>query len=517
MWGYQSSLSVPIVVGGEMVGLIEVFDDAERDWGHEVDFLTNVCQHVAGIFANTVLLDEVQRRGAFERELVALAESFSRVAGARDLALRAADTLRRVLDVEDCDIWHLQEGRLRCLVSVDRTGVDTSVEGKLLDPELFPTTVAALESREMAVFADLDDPRLTPGEIQDWAEYGFRSGISLPLVAGDDVVGLIDIFDTRERDYAEAREFLLSAGRMVADGLQNAQLLVSLQQSNRGLRELVELGDVIADADDLGELVRTVAGRLRETLQAEDCDIWRIEEDRLRCLASIDSNGWDEGEIGLTRELAAYPGTVAALERDEPIVLGDFDQGASGLAPGERARYDRWGYRSMVSLPLVLDGRPVGLVDIFDTRRRDWSEWLDFIRNVGRLLGGAFEKAVLLDQLERGNSELRLLVQSGLDFGATLDHDAVIDTVAQRIREISSADRCDVCALDGAEVEILTSVTAGEDREAQGLRYKIADFPTFAGGLRLACSGHRDGYSHRPPRDRKRPRRQRGVGLQGDG
>ena len=58
---------------------------------------------------------------------------------------------------------------------------------------------------------------------------------------------MIDLFDTRERDYAEAREFIISAGRMVADGLQNAQLLASLQQSNRGLRELVELGDVIAE------------------------------------------------------------------------------------------------------------------------------------------------------------------------------------------------------------------------------------------------------------------------------
>ena len=80
----------------------------------------------------------------------------------------------------------------------------------------------------------------------------------------------------------------------------------------------------------------------------------------------------------------------------------------------------------MVSMPLVLDGRPVGLIDVFDKRPRDWSERLDFIRNVGRLLAGAFEKAVLLDQLEAGNRDLRLLVDSSLEFGSTLDHEAVL-------------------------------------------------------------------------------------------
>jgi diguanylate cyclase (GGDEF)-like protein/excisionase family DNA binding protein len=478
-WGFESSLSVPIVVGGEMVGLIELYDDAEREWGDEVDFLTNVCQHVAGIFANTVLLDEVQRRAAYERELVGLAEGLSQAAQIHDFAATAAETLRRVLDVEDCDIWHLDEGRLRCLVSVDRTGIDTAVEGKLLDLELFPTTAVALAERELLLFADLEDPRLTPDEIEDWAEYGFHSGMTLPLVAGDDVVGMIDVFDTRERDYTEGREFLISAGRMVADGLQNAQLLSSLQQSNRGLRELVELGDVIAEAEDLGTLVRTVAGRLREVLRAEDCDIWRVEGDRLRCLASIDSNGWDEGEIDVTRELATYPNTIVALERNEPIVLGDFDLAPDALADDERASYDRWGFRSMVSLPLVLDGRPVGLVDIFDTRPRDWTELMDLIRNVGALVAGAIAKAVLLDQLERSNSELRLLVQSSLDFGATLDQDAVIDTVARRIREISGADMCDVYALDGDEVEILVSVGGEGEFQAKGLRYTMTDFHMF--------------------------------------
>ena len=161
-WGYESSLSVPIVVGGEMVGLIELYDDAERDWGDEVDFLTNVSQHLAGIFANTVLLDEVQRHAAYERELVGLAESLSQSAdGARSRARRPPTTLRRVLDAEDCDIWHLDEGRLRCLRQRRPHRRRHFGRGQAARPRPLPDH-GEPRSRiaRCSVFTDLDDPRL---------------------------------------------------------------------------------------------------------------------------------------------------------------------------------------------------------------------------------------------------------------------------------------------------------------------------------------------------------------------
>ena len=113
------------------------------------------------------------------------------------------------------------------------------------------------------------------------------------------------------------------------------------------------------------------------------------------------------------------------------MVIGDLE--TAGLTEEEMAAYRRWDYRSMVSLPLVVEGRPIGLIDVFDTKVRDYTSMLDLIRNVGRLLAGAFEKAMLVERLESGNRDLRLLVDSGLEFGATLDVDAVLSTVAERI------------------------------------------------------------------------------------
>ena len=434
-WGFASSLTMPLVAGGELVGLVDLYDNAERDWSGDLEFLTSVCQLVAGVFDSTALLDEARGIALLREELIELGADLAAADAAVDIAERAATRLKGALDCSDCDIWWLEEGYLRCLASVDGDGVDESVRGNILVIDHYPSTKQALEDREILVIASLDDERLTDEEREDFAEYDFRSNLSLPLVSNDQVVGLIDIFDVRDRDYNEVRWFLPEAGRTVADALRNADLLAGLRRGNAALRELVELGDRLNEAGTLEELARAVAERLRAVLAAEDCDIWQVDGDVLRCLASVDSRGWDADEVGSERPLAEYEATIAALAADEPMVVGDLD--STELSAVEMEAYRRWGFHSMVSLPLVVDGRPIGLIDIFDTRVRDYTVHLDLIRNVGRLLAGSFEKAMLVERLEGGNRDLRLLVDSGMEFGATLDVEAVLRTVAERILEVS--------------------------------------------------------------------------------
>ena len=477
-WGFVSSVTMPLVAGGRLVGLVDVYDDAERDWTVHIPFLTGVLQPVAGLFDNALLLHEVEQHSRFQQALVELSVSLSRAGSLGEVAEDAARRLRVMTGCVDCDVWWLEEGYLRCLASVDEDGMDETVQGKALELELFPSTAEALERREPLVFATLDDPRVTAFERQDLSSYGYQSAFSVPLVSGDETLGMIDLFDSRERDWADVRELLLSAGGSVAGALKSAFLMENLRQSNTALRELVELSDEMNEAAGLPELAHTVAGRLRDILQAEDCDIWRIDDGRMLCLASIDSRGWDEEEVGSERDLATYAGTVAALIANEPIVIGDLE--AAELPAEEKAAYRRWGYRSMVSLPLVAEGGLVGLIDVFDTRVRDYTSLLDFIRSVGRLLAGSFEKALLLDRLAASNLDLRTLVESGMEFGSSLDVAAVLNTVAQRILDVSDADMCDICALDGDQVEILVSLGGSWDEDPVGLRFPMSEYDSFA-------------------------------------
>ncbi|MCJ7671838.1 MAG: GAF domain-containing protein, partial [Acidimicrobiia bacterium] len=326
IWGYSSCVSVPLVAGGTVIGLIELYDDAERDWHGDLEFLTSVAQLAAGLFDNALLVDEVQQRETLQHGLVELAEALSPGASTTTIAERAAEHLRRVTSVEDCDIWLLDEGIMRCVVSLDSRGRDREVEGKRLDLASFPSTASAVAAQEPLLAGSIDDPRVSNVERDDLEEYGYRSLATMPLVSGTETIGLIDLFDTVERDYELIRDYLVSAAGTIAGALTNAELLEELRTSNAALRELVELGDALGEADEPAGLARTVAARLRDALSAEDCDIYRIDGDRMVCLTSIDSRGLDVDEVGDTTSLADYPDTVAALAANEPIVIGDLEQ-----------------------------------------------------------------------------------------------------------------------------------------------------------------------------------------------
>ena len=317
---------MPLVAGGELVGLVDLYDDAERDWTDDLEFLTGVCQLVAGVFDSTALLGEAASwpaaggaggagRGARPRRR---AEGHR---GARRDAAAARDRLRGLRHlVARGGVSPLPRERRR-----QRRGRRGPRQHPA--PRLLPGHRAgASRDREILVISSLDDERVTDYERDDYLEWDFHSAASVPLVSNDEVVGLIDLFDSQPRDFNDVRPFLREAGRTVADALRNAELLARLRRGNAALRELVELGDRLNEAGTLEDLAREVAERLRSLLAADDCDIWQVDGGVLRCLASVDSRGWDADEVGSERELATYEATVAALSANEPLVVGDLAQ-----------------------------------------------------------------------------------------------------------------------------------------------------------------------------------------------
>ena len=76
-------------------------------------------------------------------------------------------------------------------------------------------------------------------------EYGYQSELCIPLVIGERVIGVVDVFDTRPRDYGEYLDFLRSVGQTAAGAIENALLVADLERRNAALAELVDLGRVV--------------------------------------------------------------------------------------------------------------------------------------------------------------------------------------------------------------------------------------------------------------------------------
>ena len=418
-WGFASSLTMPLVAGGELVGLVDLYDDAERDWSGDLEFLTSVCQLVAGVFDSTALLDEAREIARFREELIELGADLAAAEAPVDIAERAATRLRSVLDCSDCDIWWLEEGYLRCLASVDERGVDD--ERARQHPDARPLPVHQAGDRGPRDPGHQLARRRAPHRLR---ARGLRR-VRLPQ------------HRSRCRSSATTRWSASSTSSTCA----SATTTRSTGSSRRRRAPWPTPCATPTCSPGCGAATpRSVSSWSSATAST------RRARSRTwpRPWRSASAPSWPPRTATSGRSTAtscaASPAWTAAAgtpTRSAPSALGEYEatvapwpptsrwSSATSTAPSSRSRdgaYRRWGFHSMVSLPLVVDGRPIGLIDVFDTRCGTTRSTSTSSATSGGS-AGSFEKAMLVERLER-EPRPALLVDSGLEFGATLDVDA---------------------------------------------------------------------------------------------
>src|SRR3989441_2404518 len=223
-------------------------------------------------------------------------------------------------------------------------------------------------------------------------EKRFTSMLSVPVVARDEVIGVMNVQTVEPRDFGrEEIDFLQTIANQVAGIIEKGRLQ---RESDRKLREvsaLFEVSNVLTSTLDLDEVLSLVVDRLvRVYPGASGAILLREEGDAVRERAR-------SGELGKT------PGGAAqrALAERRPIVAFDH-----------------------IAVPLIANDRLLGAVVL---QVPDYKEFLEEeVRFVGALANQAalaIDKASLY-ALERKTAEsLRELERARSDFVAVVTHD----------------------------------------------------------------------------------------------
>ncbi|MCS7011811.1 MAG: ATP-binding protein, partial [Anaerolineales bacterium] len=96
--------------------------------------------------------------------------------------------------------------------------------------------LAVRERRPMYTRDIFKDPRCTWEECK---KAGYRSFAALPLLAGQEVIGMVGLGCSEERDFETQAEFLETLAAEVAGGVRNAQLYAELQRYAAELEQKV--------------------------------------------------------------------------------------------------------------------------------------------------------------------------------------------------------------------------------------------------------------------------------------
>ena len=175
----------------------------------------------------------------------------------------------------------------------------------------------------------LADPRVK--YVPELEEELFQSLISVPIIGRDDeVIGVISLHSEAPREFTdEEMEFLVSCSSLVAGAIENARLYEETARRVAELEGLTELGEAIARAASLDDLLASVTVGSLRLLRASSCHVYVRDRDReqfsLRRSAPPDARAEAVVQVGeLASELAggSRPGTILAPLRAEEELIG---------------------------------------------------------------------------------------------------------------------------------------------------------------------------------------------------
>jgi diguanylate cyclase (GGDEF)-like protein/excisionase family DNA binding protein len=393
----------------------------------------------------TDALHGLEQREQALRTIVELSQAAALTNSLEALVALIANRLLEITGAVDCDIWRVHEGDIVSLGSFDANGLDPNEAGRVLDLAKYPMTVKALRANAPAIVGSLDDPRLTPLEAKSLADWGYRSEFVLPLVVERRKVGFVDIFDVRERDYAEHLDIITSAGQILAAALEKTLLLERLEASNRDLRLLVDSGVELGTTLDVDRVLQVIAERMCAVTGTDFCDIYAFEDGRIRTLVTA-GRQFAAKSVGATYDVNDYNILKRALREKQPVVTRDArtDPGATDVERAEALQFD---FRAELDIPLVVKGEVVGFASVYDERLRNFDD-LDLPQGLAQIAAGALANATLFRRLGEQNARLESLLEAGRATASTLVLDDVLNIVTRTTATALGTPECIIYVYD---------------------------------------------------------------------
>ncbi|RIK29930.1 MAG: phosphohydrolase [Anaerolineae bacterium] len=226
---------------------------------------------------------------------------------------------------------------------------------------------------------------------------------------------------------------------------ETSQLYEILARANQ-IASNTELDDLL---DQMLDLIIEVCGGNAGTLYLLDS-----EKDELIFKVIRGSNS-DHNLVG--RRIKTNAGIAGAtMSQHEPLVIEDL------------AHDPRWqkvsrsseGLRNVISTPLLLRGKPIGVVQVFNYSHTP----LQIVQMLGARMASEIEKAILLDASQQRNTRLEALIDIIGIIGSNLDRDLVLHLIVRYARNLLHAEHASLFLIDEEQNDIVLHISSSESK-----------------------------------------------------
>lgn len=414
--GNGSIITVPLRAHENLIGTLTLADRTGRSYSDsEIALLQTFAVQVALAVQNARHYEETQ---AHLKRIEALREI--------DQAITSTLDLQSVLDLllEKIDVFLPFHAATTIRLYNRATGKFANVACRNIEEQGWKSQVGQgtgnlsrqlLTTKQPVIVANIqEDPQRAASQF--YRQYGFISYLAVPLIAKDEVVGILGFYTKTPHTFTQQEvDLLLTLAGQAAMAIQNAQLYeeidrsrkelettnASLETSLKQLDSLYTALSPIATTASTQELMSGIIDRVMEATGADAALIRVGHSDG--DLPIVAQRGFSDEY--LTRVEKAPPaGSVAwVLENGEPIITPDI-----AAEPRLKGKVQlKLGLRSCAILPVSVHGEARGILHVASRNLGCFNnEQRNHLMAIARQMSIAMENRELFDSVRASRDEL---------------------------------------------------------------------------------------------------------------
>jgi PAS domain S-box-containing protein len=327
------------------------------------------------------------------------------------------DELKSVVHCEGCTIYGLEYGELVARAYRGPMPQETAMSLRWRADN--PLDRLAIRGRKPVLVSDThgDSPeaqayRESMGELQETLFPHIGCWLGVPLIVRDDVIGVLTLHHNRPNFLTRAHaSFAMAFANQAAVAIENARLYEAEQnrrEESEGRRRVAEgMREILAvlnSRQSLPEILDFIATQTCRLLGSQAAAILRLKDGHLRIQAACGLE--DDYVVGMILRPGEGGGGRALAER-QPVIISELAE-AAFLAPEQeippepqKSLIERLlrEYRSILSVPLIVQGRDYGAITIYYSAPQEFSEEdLSLAMSVSDQVALAIENARLQEQ-----------------------------------------------------------------------------------------------------------------------
>lgn len=464
---FESSLSVPLVVGANVLGTLTLFGMEPRAFDrHAIDLAQVMANQIAVVVENTRLLEEHERQIAELRALSRISQAASTAHDVRTLLGQVHEALVEVLPIDAFSMLVYDPERAVVLDAIAIDEGETYTYWGNQPPPPSSLTAWVIGHRTTLRFANLPDEITQYPELQRHMIGSTRptlSWLGVPLSdRNGQPIGMISVQSYSIAQYSPRDEtFMSSVAAQVALHVQNVRLLIQRERQISELDVIGQIGQIVTASYDLDEILASTYELLSALSEASVFFLLVCEADSHTITHAMfveEGTPIDLQIVGMQ----VRPGSISdwILSQREPLLFTNLPlqrdvlraRGIQPAAIGPANQVCSW-----AGVPLLArNGELIGVLALQDYRpyRYD-AQTIDFLSQVASHLSLGVQKVRLFEERQGQVALNARLAEEARAHAESVERQAQRMSLVHRITSVLNARLNEAEVVDIAARELV--------------------------------------------------------------